>query len=1400
MHKKASFWRWLVTGIFLAILLVSEAAQAASAGPQANLYDVIINEWSQGPSGSKEWVELLVVNGPIDMRGWDLTDGNGSGVVTFSTDSLWTSVPSGTLIVIYNGGDRDTNLPADDIDVSDWILVIPHSNSIYFSGGWPAFNNDTNTDNPHLRDSADITIHNYSTAPGTSPRPGSGKFVYYTGNTSNGVANAASWTVGTYNPDTPTPGIGNNTANSDWIASLRVPPSDIPPTVASTVPPDNAIGVLTNANITITFSENVTVSSGWYTIICTISGGHAATVDSGPKIYTLDPTVDFTAGESCTINIYGDKVTDQDGDPNKMVGIHSWDFTIAVPACTSNLFISEYIEGASFNKAIEIVNMTGATVNLNTGNYKLQIYTNGSASPTHSVDLDGSVAHGDVYVVCHGSANAAILAQCDQIYGFPFNGNDAVVLAANTTTLDVIGQIGFDPGDGWDAGGDLNTKNHTLTRKTYLQIGDDGGNDDFVPELNLEWFGFSQDTSSNLGSHMIQCAESGPRITDTSPAHLATGVATDADLEVTFSEAVNPTGSWFYINCSISGVHTAQVSNVNSVYTLNPEADFMNGDTCEVTIYGAQVSDQDSFDPPDILESDQVWSFSVGTGSAGDCTTIPGIQGSGYTSGCLGAVTGIQGCITGVTATGFYFQDLAGDSNPATSDGIFVYKYSTWENAEGLAAGNQVSVSGTIIEYYNTTEFQSGNTVTVIGSCTVPAAVAISPIANPNDNPMLLYERFEGMRVQMSFSGFVVGATKRFDSRFANGDPEIAFVDSSSSIYGQRVFYDDYLGYQGINYLSGGLNRNLPDVDFGDTIAAANVTGVLGYQFDKYTLLVDSSTAYTVVDDPNDVLNPIPIGNEEFAICTFNAENLFDHISDGDGDVGDWSPADADEYDDMLTKRARAIIDNLRGCTILALEEIEGKDQVWLDLIAKISDLGGPTYGYDYYESVDVRDITVGILYDTSRVTRNFSTQRQSCSATNYNVNYGVAKGTRVVPNPCASGTYPVSSRPPYVANVTVTNATGGQPLELVLIVNHFKSKSGSESVNLPRRILEAEWVLELMSEGEYYDDPTNGSVNIVALGDFNDYLESAPLDVFDNATVGGNPLANLYLAHVPAYDQYSYNFNGESEILDHFIATFELNSYYLHGRPVHINSDFPDLLTITASDNCPGGICTFGATPDDLSNGLRSSDHDPIFARFGFPLTNDFTDLATSYGLARHVAAHTLWLGPNVTDEASAVLNGDNLSDDGVTRPTPWQDGANGGSVSVSVSGAGPGCLHAWIDWNGDGTFDEGTEHIINAGVGGTTTYTFDVPTGSFPGSGANLLFPARFRLYATCPAASETAPYGTSANGEVEDYIFGFFPTALTLEHFSVSQRTTPWAWALLPAILVSAGGLLWLRRRSK
>lgn len=174
-------------------------------------------------------------------------------------------------------------------------------------------------------------------------------------------------------------------------------------------------------------------------------------------------------------------------------------------ADADDLFISEYIEGSSFNKAIEIYNGTGSAVDLTAGGYSLELYSNGSASVSQSVALTGMVADGDVYVVSHGSAGTAISDVTDLVSSsvVNFNGDDAVVLRKGADVIDAFGEVGFDPGSQWSSGG-VSTQNNTLRRMSTICAGDTTADDEFDP--SVEWQAFGEDNFEDIGAHTADCS------------------------------------------------------------------------------------------------------------------------------------------------------------------------------------------------------------------------------------------------------------------------------------------------------------------------------------------------------------------------------------------------------------------------------------------------------------------------------------------------------------------------------------------------------------------------------------------------------------------------------------------------------------------------------------------------------------------------------------------------------------------------------------------------------------------------------------------------------------------------------------------------------------------------------
>ncbi|MCH2023811.1 MAG: lamin tail domain-containing protein, partial [Saprospiraceae bacterium] len=183
-----------------------------------------------------------------------------------------------------------------------------------------------------------------------------------------------------------------------------------------------------------------------------------------------------------------------------------------------DLFISEYAEGSSSNKYIEIYNPTSNPVDLS--DYALTRVSNAPTTPgvyEYWVDFDaGSVIlPGDVYVVAPPSADSLILLQTDMTYSALSNGDDgfALVYGAQPSNpdppgneyiiLDFLGDFNGDPGAGWDVAGVTEaTKDHTLVRKCdVLQ-----GNTDWMLSAGTtaqdsEWEVLSQDDWSDLGQH-----------------------------------------------------------------------------------------------------------------------------------------------------------------------------------------------------------------------------------------------------------------------------------------------------------------------------------------------------------------------------------------------------------------------------------------------------------------------------------------------------------------------------------------------------------------------------------------------------------------------------------------------------------------------------------------------------------------------------------------------------------------------------------------------------------------------------------------------------------------------------------------------------------------------------------
>jgi len=117
------------------------------------------------------------------------------------------------------------------------------------------------------------------------------------------------------------------TADRRVVFRTLIEPVDTRPAVDSTVPANGASNVAVNGNVTVKFTENVTLGASWFTLSCATSGAHTAVVTGGPSQYTINPDVDFTHLEQCTLTVVAAQVTDLDGTPDTMASDATTTFT-----------------------------------------------------------------------------------------------------------------------------------------------------------------------------------------------------------------------------------------------------------------------------------------------------------------------------------------------------------------------------------------------------------------------------------------------------------------------------------------------------------------------------------------------------------------------------------------------------------------------------------------------------------------------------------------------------------------------------------------------------------------------------------------------------------------------------------------------------------------------------------------------------------------------------------------------------------------------------------------------------------------------------------------------------------------------------------------------------------------
>ncbi|MET8543654.1 endonuclease/exonuclease/phosphatase family protein [Kitasatospora sp. NPDC004799] len=546
-------------------------------------------------------------------------------------------------------------------------------------------------------------------------------------------------------------------------------------------------------------------------------------------------------------------------------------------------------------------------------------------------------------------------------------------------------------------------------------------------------------------------------------------------------------------------------------------------------------------------------------------------------------VTGVPGIVTGVraygSAKGFWIQDPNPDADPATSEGVFVF---TGGNPT-VKVGDSVLVSGKVTEYYpnfnggsqSLTEISAPGVTVLSAGNPLPAAVVVdtrnipgryAPAAGPDGSidgveldpekyTLDFYESLEGMLVQVQ-DVRVIQATDKYNELWVAADRQ----DQRSKRGG--VLYESYrepnVGRLMVQQQAAAAQQPFPVANVGDELTGTT-SGPLDYNnFGGYTLvagtlgtLKDNHLQREVTAKPND---------RELTIATYNVENL--------------APGNPDA---KFAELAQGVVTNLRSPDIVALEEIQDNNgakndgtvdasQTVAKFVAAIKAAGGPAYDWRSVDPQDGKDggepggnIRQVFLFNPQRV--SFTDIPGGGATTAVGVT-GTGAGAALTASPGriepADEAW-TNSRKPLVGQFSFR----GQ--KVFVIANHFNSKGGDQGIDSrfqqPTRGSEVQRTKQATVEQAFVARllAADKEARIVSLGDFNDYQFSPAL-----AALTKDGVLRDLVNELPETEQYSYVYQGNSQVLDHILVSPEVG--YAKYDVVHINAEFAQ----QASDHDP--------------------------------------------------------------------------------------------------------------------------------------------------------------------------------------------------------------------------------------
>ncbi|KRB36948.1 ExeM/NucH family extracellular endonuclease [Microbacterium sp. Root180] len=572
--------------------------------------------------------------------------------------------------------------------------------------------------------------------------------------------------------------------------------------------------------------------------------------------------------------------------------------------------------------------------------------------------------------------------------------------------------------------------------------------------------------------------------------------------------------------------------------------------------------------------------------------SISSVQGSGTASPRVGEIVLIEGAVVGdFQVGGFngYFVQDAGDGDPATSDGVFVYA----PGGAAVSAGDVVSVAGEVKEFENLTEIEAADIEICATGAALPAPTEFQLPATPAQR-----EALEGMYVTLPqdlaileyfefarFGTIDVGVTRQSTptARYLPTDPAATALAAAN--LAERITIDDGRSSQNPDPA---IHPNGQEFTLANTFRGGDlvtdVTGVFDERFGTYAIQPTTGATYTAANPRPEV----PEVGGDLVVSSFNVLNYFTTLDDpttsADDDIARGANT-AEEFERQEAKIVSALAEI--DADVFGLIEIENNadSQALATLTAALNDrLGSDVYDYIETGKIGTDVITTALMYKPAEVTPvgDFQLMDQ-------------AKDPRWLDS---------RNRPGLTQ--TFEDADGGT---FTVVVDHLKSKGSActgeaedplqGNCNLVRTNAAnalADWLAT---------DPTGQSTvgRELIIGDLNAYDKEDPITAL---TAKGYTDLNL---KYQGEDAYSYVFDGQQGYLDHALAGPGLVADVRGASPWNINADEPSLIDYDMSFKLPAQDALFAPDP------YRSSDHDPVLV--GLELTPPDTTAPTIEAVA---------------------------------------------------------------------------------------------------------------------------------------------------------------------------------------